>query len=188
MNNKQILLGLMLLMPFAGMAKSTISYSSRSADGMKKDLLGNAIGMAVVAPISGLMLGCERRTLNTMQDTVEKQLNVTQKETFNEMYVQHKMDTKPYTTATGPLSLAFAAGIAVGVSNPVGFAVASVAAAGNIGVLLLAEKAQRYNRDRYERAVAAINLEKSLDKSKQINGDAGLSDLQKMFCIGRGSL
>lgn len=150
--------------------------------------IGNGIiGASLIAPVLGVMKGCERRTLDSMEHAVSKQLDsACQRATFNTMYCKHKMDTRLYTTATGP----FTAMIILGVSTrkPAGFVVAGCAALSNYAALFLANHAQRFNKSRYEIAVNAVNLQRSLKDLPQINGDAELSYAQKMFCMGKDSL
>jgi hypothetical protein len=173
-------------MPFAGIARSdTFSNTNYGSNG--DDAVAMAIGSVLVAPFAGAMKGWERRTLNSMENAVTAQLTSDeQRQTFKAMYLNQKMDTKPYTTATGPLSVLAVAGGVIALSNPVGLVLVGVGVAGNFGALLVAERSQKFNRDRYEKALQAINLAKGVNKEVQINGDAGLSDFQKMFGIGGG--
>lgn len=170
--NKIALLSLMFAIPFTGKA----SESEEAAAQM--------MGYVFMAPVIGLIKGCERRTLQQMQDRVKSQLTAEQASTFEKNYVSEKIDTKPYTTATGPLALIAMGGIFM--ANPAGIVVTGVAIASNVAALLIAERGQMHNMDVYEKTLQALNTQRAVDKQESVNGYNGLSDMQKMFCIGNG--
>ena len=179
-NSKFVLMSLIALMSISSMASSNNRSFSTSIS-LDREVSAKAIGYALLAPVAGMMLGCQRRTLHDMENTVVAQLSSEQLKTFKNMYTEEKMDTKPYTTATGPLSVLMLAGAFS--MNPLGLFVAGTAFLGNTACLFVAERSQQYNNNRYRQALNAVNLEKGLGKEGQITGDKGLSQMQKLFCL-----
>jgi len=179
--NKIVLTGLMFAMPFAGQA-SFGGNSNKSTE--PAEAVVAMMGYVFLSPVIGLMKGCERRTLQQMQDRVLNQLTTEQALTFKKNYVSEKIDTKPYTTAIGPLVLITAGGIAI--ANPAGILLASVATGLNLTALLIAERGQTHNMNVYEKTLQALNAQRAVDKQEPVNGYKGLSDMQKIFCIGTG--
>jgi hypothetical protein len=174
--NKIALLSLAILM---ASFHANLIQSKDENEGEK--LLGKAIGLAIIAPLAGLHLGYQRRTFQLREENVNKQSTSMQQEIFKKIYLDQKIDTKFYTSATGPLSLLTCAGIAT--RHPVGFAMAALATTGNVIALLSADAGQEYNQKNYDKALVDINIARSRDKEMPITGDDGLSTLQKILCI-----
>ncbi len=173
--NKISLLAFVCLMPFA----QVVCLNEMSSAIMK-----STVNSILVLPVYGAVKGFERRVLNKKIKIVQDQLTTEEQAIFNQNYDSTKIDTKPFTTATGPLAAVLALSIPLVAVNPaVGSFVGGSGLIASTALAVAAKQGQAHNDATFKKVVSSINMLRATKKQLPINENVGLSDFEKMFCV-----